>query len=211
MTTYAYAPSGLTSIADTKGSASHFEYDPFQRLKNAKDWAGNIIKNYGYHTYDQTVPNDAVTATFTRNNCPAGTSPTSASWSVPAARYLSSTKASANAEATYDLNTNGQINANINCGCPVNTITFTLTNSTGISGFQATFSGLSNTYNFPTTGSTTVQVPAGTYTTVSIGAVGSATHTFTLGSSQQQPNVHSALFNNVVVSSSSSTLSLSIQ
>jgi hypothetical protein len=211
MTTYAYAPSGLTSIADTKGSVSHFEYDPFQRLKNLKDWAGNIVKNYGYHTYDQTVPNDAMTATFTRNNCPAGTSPTSASWSVPAARYLSSTKTSANAEATYDLNTNGQINANINCGCPVNTISFTLSNSTGISGFQATFSGVSNTYNFPLTGSTTVQVPAGTYTTVSIGAVGSATHTFTLGSSQQQANVHSASFSNVIVSSSSGTLSLSIQ
>jgi hypothetical protein len=210
MTTYAYAPSGLTSISDTKGANSYFEYDYFQRLQNMKDWAGNINKNYGYHTYDQTVASQVQMGTFTRNNCPSGTTPGSAPYTVAAGKYLSSTLASANAEALYDLNINGQINANLVCGCPVTTISFTLSNSTGISGFQATFSGISTPYNFPATGSTVVQVPPGTYATVYIGPVGSATHTFTLGTGT--PIVgHSATFDSVYVQTGSSTLSLSIQ
>jgi len=213
MSTYAYDPSGLRAVSDTKGGNSFFEYDYFQRLKNIKDWNGNIVKSYGYHTYDQTVPNDAMSATFTRSNCPAGTSPQSASWSVPAAKYLSSTKASANADATYDLDINGQLNANnpAVCGCPVTSISYTLSNSTGLSGFQATFSGISTPFNFPATGSLQVQVPAGTYATVTVNAVGSATHTFTMGTRSPQSGVHNASFSSVVVQTGSSDLTLSIQ
>lgn len=213
MITYAYAPAGLTAIADTKGGISHFEYDYFQRLKNVKDWYGNIVNNYGYHTYDQTIPNDAMSNTFTRNNCPSGTTPQSTTYSVAANKYLSSTKASANAEASYDLNTNGQIKANTVCGCPVITVSFTLTNSSGISGWQASFTGGSNpTYPFPTSGSTVVQVPAGTYSSVYVGPVGSATHTFTMGSRPPVTGAHSATFNNVLIATSGSTdTSLTVQ
>lgn len=52
MTTYQYSPNGLTHIGDPKNQISHFEYDPFNRLKNIKDWNGNIVKNFGYHYYD---------------------------------------------------------------------------------------------------------------------------------------------------------------
>lgn len=204
MTTYNYDPSGLRSITDTKGEVNYFEYDPFQRLKNIKDWNGNIVKNYGYHIYDQIIPNDAIGATtFTRDNCPANTTPQSTTYSVPAAKYLSSTKTAANAEAQYDLKTNGQLLADnpAICGCPVQTVTFTLSNSTGITGFQAQFQGGTNpSFPFPSTGSTQVQVPVGNYT-LYIGPVGSATHSFTYGA-QTQSNVHSATFTGVVVATS---------
>lgn len=208
MITYTYAPEGLTSIADTKGSVSHFEYDFFQRLKNIKDFYGNIVSNYGYHTYDQTIGNDAMSNTYTRNNCPAGYSPGSLGYSVPANKYYSSTKASANADAAFDMNTNGQAKANQNCHCTVITTNFTLSNSTGISGFQATFSGIATPYNFPSTGSTIISVPIGTYVTISVGAVGSMTHTFGLTGYTNQVG-HNASFSNVAVTSGSN-LTLSI-
>jgi hypothetical protein len=206
MTTYAYDPSGIRSITDTKGQVSYFEYDPFQRLKNIKDWNGYIVKNFGYHTYDQTVGNDAMgPATFTRNNCPIGTTPGTVSYSVPANRYYSSTKASANAQATYDLNSTGQLNANTTAGCPITMVTYTLTNTSGTSGYQAGFSG-PNTYlvNFPGTPS----IAYGTYS-ITVNAVGTATHTFTLGT-RTPITGHSATFTGVNVTPGSSDLTLSI-
>jgi hypothetical protein len=211
MTTYAYNPSGVSAIADTKGAINYFEYDYFGRLKNAKDWNGNIVKNYGYHTYDQTSGNQAQSGTFTRNNCPSGTNPQSLTYTVPANKYYASTLASANADAVYDMNVNGQIKANQVCGCPVSTISFTLSNTTGLSGFQATFSGISTPFNFPSSGSPiVVQVPAGTYATVSVNAVGSNTHTFTMGS-RTPVTAHNVSFSTVVVASGSSDLNISIQ
>ena len=210
MSTYAYEPEGLMTMADTKGGINHFEYDYFARLKNIKDFYGNIVNNYGYHTYDQTIGNQAYSSSFTRNNCPTGTTPGSLTYVVPANKYYSSTLASANAEATYDLNTNGQAKANQNCGCPITTTSFTLSNSTGINGFQVTFSGISSPYNFPATGSTVIQVPVGTYATIKAGPFGSATHTFSLTGQSTQSNVHYATFTNVAVTSGSN-LTLSIQ
>lgn len=91
-------------------------------------------------------------------------------------------------------------------------VNYTLSNSTGISTFQATFTlnGVATSYSFPSTGSTTVPVPPGTYTTVSVNPVGSATHKFTMGA--RTPVVaHYAAFNTVIVATGSSDLSLSIQ
>jgi hypothetical protein len=212
MTTYTYNPFGLSSIADTKGTINYFEYDPFQRLKNIKDWNGNIVKNYGYHTYDQTVPNDAMgPTTFTRNNCPSGTTPQTTTYSVAAGTYLSSTKTSANAEATYDLNTNGQIQANTVCGCPILYITFTLTNNTGLAGFQATFTGpLNGTYNFPTSGSSTISLPAGTYSLYLPPVSPFNNHTWTLGT--RTPVVApSTTFNSVIIGTGSSDSFVKVQ
>jgi hypothetical protein len=95
---------------------------------------------------------------------------------------------------------------------PSTLVNYTLSNSTGISAFQATFTlnGVSTQYNFPSTGSTTVPVPPGTYTIVSINPVGSAMHKFTMGA--RTPVVaHYATFSTVIVSTGSSDLSLSIQ
>jgi hypothetical protein len=210
MTTYAYDPSGVRSISDTKASNAYFEYDYLQRLQNAKDWTGNIIKNYTYHLYNQTVPSQAQGNTFTRNNCPPNTTPGSVIYTVPANKYYGITQASANADAVYDLNTNGQITANATCGCPATMQNFTLSNSTGITGFQVTFSGNSTPYSFPTSGSTNISVQTGTYATVYVGPVGSGTHTFSLTGQTTQSGVHSATFNSVTVTSGT-TLTLSIQ
>lgn len=211
MTTYAYDPSGIRSIMDAKSEPGYFEYDFFQRLKNIKDYNGNIVNNYGYHTYDQTIGNDAQgPSTFTRNNCPSGTTSNTTTYSVAANKYLSSTKASANAEATYDLNINGQLKANTVCSC-LNAVAFTLTNNTGRSGYQVTFSGIATPYNFPTTGSTVVYIPYGTYATVTTNSVGTFTATFTLGTLPPQPNVHFGSFSSVVIAYGGSNSFLTIQ
>jgi hypothetical protein len=211
MTTFAYNPSGVTAMADTKGATTYFEYDFFGRLKNAKDWNGNIVKNYGYHTFDQTAGNQVQTGTFTRNNCPSGTNPQSLTYTVPANKYYSSTLASANADATYDMNVNGQIKANQNCGCPVSQVSFTLTNYTGIGTFQVAFSGPYNhTYTFPSYGSTTIQVPSGTYT-VQIYPTGDYSyHTFMLGS-RSSVYAPGTTFYSVSITASNNETPLSIQ
>jgi len=209
MTTYAYDPSGLRSIADTKGSVNYFEYDYFSRLKNIKDWNGNIVKNYGYHTYDQTTGNDAMpVTTFTRQGCPPGTTPQTTTYSVPANKYFSSTKASANAEATYDLNYNGQNlanNPNI-CGCPIQYLSFVIHNTTAAS-FALTFAGLPQQNILP--GDTTLSVPAATYATLMVNSNDSNNHTFTLGTRSPQ-TVHNASFASVVIATGSSDLTLTI-
>ncbi len=201
MTTYAYAPEGLTSIADTKGSISHFEYDYFQRLKNIRDFYGNIVNNYSYHTYDQTIGNDAMSSSFTRNNCPPYTSPGSLTYWIPINKYYSSTKASANADATFDMNTNGQAKANQNCGCPVTMVSVTLSNSSGYTAYTVTFNGVAP-YNVPASGSTNISVPAGTYSTVTIGT-SATSHTFSLTGYSNIVG-HSATFTNVAVTTGSS-------
>ncbi|WP_419698988.1 DUF5977 domain-containing protein [Mucilaginibacter sp. NFX135] len=212
ITTYTYDPNGLKNIADTKGMTSNFDYDFFQRLKNVKDWQGNIVKNYGYHNYDMTIPNDAISSpAIARNNCPSGTIPTSTNYSVPANKYYSSTKASANAEAQYDHDVNGQIYANQVCSCNVQMIPFTLINSTGLSGFQATFRGTTTiTYNFPSSGSTVVQVPAGTYDVQFPPLAPFDPHTWSIGN-RTPVTAPSTTFTGILISASSSDSSAKVQ
>ncbi|NHA08134.1 RHS repeat protein, partial [Mucilaginibacter sp. HC2] len=44
---------GITSITDTKGETTTYEYDSFQRLMNVKDKDGNIVKHMDYHYQGQ--------------------------------------------------------------------------------------------------------------------------------------------------------------
>jgi hypothetical protein len=201
MTTYAYDPSGVVDISDTKGMNSSFEYDYAQRLKNVRDFYGNITGNYGYHLYDQTVGNQVQSGTITRNNCPPNTTAGSLTYTVPANKYYSSTLASANAEAIYDKNVNGQVKANANCACSVIMVNFTLSNTSGVTVYQATFSGIATPFNFPASGTTVIQVPQGTYSTVSVSSY-STTHTFSLTGFSDVVG-HSATFNNVTVTAGS--------
>jgi YD repeat-containing protein len=201
ITTYTYDPNGLTDLTDTKGVITGFDYDFFQRLKNIRDWNGNILKNYGYHNYDMTKTNDAIsTPTLTRNNCPPGTNPTSTTFTVPAGKYSSSTKASANAEAQYDHDTYGQVYANKTCGCPVQMISFTLTNNTGATGLSANFSGpASYSFPFPASGSTTVQIPAGTYSLSLPPVAPFNSYHWKLGNVRAEIYAPSASFSNVII------------
>jgi len=209
MTTYNYDPSGLRSISDTKGTNSYFEYDYLQRLKNAKDWAGNIVKNYGYHLYDQIFGNQSQTNTFTRNNCPFGTTPGSLNYTVPANKYYGSTLASANTDATYDLNLNGQIKANTNCGCPITMISVQVNNTSGQASFPITFTGVSP-YYVPT-GTSYISVPENaSYSSVQVGPLGSGTYNFSMGTRAAQNGVHYATFTSVNITPGSSDLTISI-
>ena len=210
MTTYNYDPSGLRSISDTKGANSYFDYDYLQRLKNIKDWAGNIVKNYGYHLYDQLFGNQSQTNTYTRQVCPVNTTPGSLTYTVPANKYYGSTQASANADAIYDMNLNGQIKANANCHCVPDSATVTLTNTTGLSGFQATFSGIGTPFSF-NTGSTplNIKVPVGNGYTISVNGVGGVRHTYGLTGFSNQTD-YTASFSPVSLTKSV-TLTLSVQ
>jgi YD repeat-containing protein len=212
MTTYTYDTNGLMQTTDEKGQVTTYEYDEAQRLKNIKDWQGNIVKNNGYHNYNMTIGNDAIAATtFTRNDCPSGTIPGTTTYSVAANTYYSSTKASANALAQYDLQTNGQAKANdpAICGCPVQMLTFTVSNSTGISTYQATFTGNGTIYMpINATGNTTQQIPAGTYT-LQISVVGTQVKNFKLGN-RSVVSGRTATFNNVIIAPGSTDLNLSI-
>lgn len=50
LTSYTYSPLlGITSMTDTKDLITYYEYDGLGRLKNVKDYQGNIVKNYQYN------------------------------------------------------------------------------------------------------------------------------------------------------------------
>jgi len=50
ITTYTYKPLvGMTSLTDSRGQATYYEYDGFQRLQSVKDASGNVLKSYDYH------------------------------------------------------------------------------------------------------------------------------------------------------------------
>ncbi|WP_143822966.1 DUF5977 domain-containing protein [Mucilaginibacter sp. MD40] len=211
MNTYTFDADGLSAITDEKDQISKFEYDPSQRLQFARDWQNNIIKAYDYHNYDMTFGNDAIASTtFTRDNCPAGTSPQSTTYAIAANSFYSSSKASANALAQYYLQQEGQKRANdpAVCGCPIQYVTISFKDQTGLGTYQAVFSGASNvTYNIPS-GNSTKQVPAGTYT-LQINAVGTQSKNFSL-TGYSTVTGRTATFNNVNVSAAGPALTLTI-
>ncbi|MDR0828714.1 MAG: RHS repeat protein [Prevotellaceae bacterium] len=54
ITIYTYKPLvGLTSITDTRGITTYFEYDEFGRLKNTKDSDLKLLQEYNYHYKNQ--------------------------------------------------------------------------------------------------------------------------------------------------------------
>ncbi len=58
MTTYTYAPLiGLTSQCDANNVVTYYEYDTYNRLKNIKDYQGNIVKNFQYNYRNSCGPN----------------------------------------------------------------------------------------------------------------------------------------------------------
>jgi hypothetical protein len=209
MRSYAYDPSGVRSLSDTKGSNAYFDYDYLQRLKDVKDWTGNILKNYTYHLNTQIVPNQAQSLSFTRNNCPPNTTPGSLTFTVPANKYYGPTQASANADAIYDMDTNGQIKANANCGCPVTMISVQVNNTSGVGSFPITFTGVPTYY--VNTGTTYISVPANSdYSSCQVGPLGSGTYNFTMGTRPAQNGVHYATFTSVNITTGSSDLTISI-
>jgi YD repeat-containing protein len=126
---YTYEPLiGLKSETDARGITKSYEYDDFQRLKNVKDYKGNITDNYRYYSGSTTSPtqpilftNDLRTGTFIKNNCVSGQIGSSVVYSVPANKYTAESKAAANALADGEIASQGQSYANLNGSCSVRT------------------------------------------------------------------------------------------
>ena len=50
VTTYTYDPLvGVTSITDPRGRTTYYEYDEFNRLRQARDQEGHILSQNAYH------------------------------------------------------------------------------------------------------------------------------------------------------------------
>lgn len=74
MTSYTYDPLiGQTSVADPNGEIVYYEYDNLNRLKNIKDYQGNIVKNFQYNYATSCGANCVVLTlqTFTGYNTPS--------------------------------------------------------------------------------------------------------------------------------------------
>jgi hypothetical protein len=129
MTSYTYDPEiGMTSSMDPNGVLTYYEYDGLQRLKTVKDKDKNILKSYCYNYAGQQGACDISGVTyyystvqsqsFTRNDCSAGSTAGSVTYTVPDSAYISTLSAAdANAQALADIAANGQSYANINGTC----------------------------------------------------------------------------------------------
>ncbi|WEA02094.1 DUF5977 domain-containing protein [Mucilaginibacter sp. SJ] len=109
----------LESTTDANNQSSYFEYDDFTRLVNLKDPNNNIIKNYAYN-YAAPISNIAQSASFLKNDCPAGNyiPGPAVSYTVPVGKYTSLiSQGDANAQALSDINVKGQAYANANGTC----------------------------------------------------------------------------------------------
>jgi 20S proteasome alpha/beta subunit len=126
MTTYTYAPLiGMTSQTDINNRTAYYEYDNFNRLVLVRDHDNNIVKKICYNYAGQaencvvtTYYNVAKSGNFTRNNCAAGGTPNTVTYTVAANTYSSATsQAAADQLAQDDVNNNGQTYANNNGTC----------------------------------------------------------------------------------------------
>ncbi|WP_291149931.1 DUF5977 domain-containing protein, partial [Flavobacterium sp. UBA7680] len=122
---------GVTSMTDTKGMSSYYEYDSFGRLKFVKDKDLNVLQKYCYNYKGQQVncsdntsstviyyKSPAQSGSFTKNNCASGGTGSSVSYSQAAGVYTSTiSQADADAQGLAKFNTDGQANVNANGIC----------------------------------------------------------------------------------------------
>lgn len=123
VTTYTYLCGvGMTSETDPAGRTTYYRYDPFNRVSDIRDQDLNILKKFCYNYAGQVedcsstgFTNDLQQATFTSTaSCPAGSSPATLLYTVPAATYTSFIdKPTANQMAINAMNTNGQAAVNL--------------------------------------------------------------------------------------------------
>ena len=120
ITSFTHSPLiGVTSQTDSKGMATYYQYDSFNRLAQVVDNNNNIIRQSTYHYYNQSALqvfyNTEQAQVFTRNDCSYGSQVV---YIVPANTYFSDISlADANAKALADINANGQNYANANGIC----------------------------------------------------------------------------------------------
>lgn len=132
VTTYTYNPLvGVTSITDTKGLISYYEYDWYGRLKLVKDQDQNVLEKYCYNYKGQYIDcNDdastnltlyksaAKSGSFTKSNCPAGMSGLPVVFYQEAGAAASTiSQQDADNKGALKFNTDGQAFANATGQC----------------------------------------------------------------------------------------------
>ncbi|EJL59147.1 DUF5977 domain-containing protein, partial [Flavobacterium sp. CF136] len=150
VTTYTYRPLiGISTITDSKGVITYYEYDSYKRLAFIKDQDFNVLQRYCYNYFGQqtncttvfspitTYTNIAKNAVFTKQACAAGSVGSSCVYSVPAGTYSSTvSQADADTQAANEITGNGQNFANANGTCiavPPMPTGLTLTSATATS------------------------------------------------------------------------------
>lgn len=130
--------------------------------------------------------NAAQSVTLTKS-CSTGYVGTSVTYTVPAGKYSSTvSQAAADAQATADINANGQNYANTNGTCR-QVVTITTRNPNGLTGYWVwlvnTVTGEQYDFAMPTAAqTTTIQVPTGTYNLTLTNPNGTANlHSFMAG------------------------------
>jgi len=124
MTTFTAKPLvGVTSTSDSKGLIAKYEYDDFLRLMQIRDIHKNILKKFEYSYNTPSAPgqiyrSDAISQSFTKNDCAGGFAGSTVTYTVAAGKYSSTiSQSDANEKAWMELNANGQNYANANGQC----------------------------------------------------------------------------------------------
>ncbi|WP_374173030.1 DUF5977 domain-containing protein [Flavobacterium tructae] len=127
VTTYTYNPLvGVTSITDSKGIVTYYEYDSFGRLQYVKDHNLYVLQRYCYNykgqqtdcgTISTVAPglykSAALSKQFTRDNCVSGAIPESVWYTMQEGAYSSNvSQAEADKEALRQFNIKGRAFAN---------------------------------------------------------------------------------------------------
>jgi hypothetical protein len=69
MTSYTYSPlAGVTTMNDLNSEISYYEYDSLQRLRNVKDYQGNILNNFQYNYAKSCTSCNIPMQTFAHTN-----------------------------------------------------------------------------------------------------------------------------------------------
>ncbi len=176
MTTYTYDPLvGITTLCDLNNSITYYEYDEIGRLILIRDQDKNVLKKFAYNYSGQPEAlniyyNTLRSQIFTKNNCSPGNIGSQVTYTVPAGKYSSTfSQSEADAQATNEINLNGQNYANGLGTCiPAITIqgynsktqNYNLRFTNNSTGTQYNFTLTANTFSPQTLGA----IPSGTYT-----------------------------------------------
>lgn len=121
ITSYTHIPLiGVSTITNTKGQKTTYEYDTFNRLKWVKDQDDNILQKYCYNykgqqvNCDEVVYKNVITAgTFKSQLCASNETALPITYTVNAGTYSSIiSQNDADLKALNDVSTNGQNYAN---------------------------------------------------------------------------------------------------
>jgi YD repeat-containing protein len=215
MTTMTYEPLiGVSSICDVNSKILYYEYDELGRLILIRDQDRNIVKKVCYNYWQQAENcniyyNTVQSGVYTRNNCSAGSTGNSVTYTVPAGTYVSTISAAdANNKAIADVTANGQSYANSVATCNAASILvrgFNAKSSTYIVKFTNnstrtayTFYLNPNTFNAYNLG----YVPSGTYTVQFYPAGSPVTARFAINTYSQYTS-NGVTFYNVPITSQS--------